>query len=477
MKKKNIFLSIIILIILYFSISFVIGNNEYRFVNNIREKIPYQLRTFLKEKIFFISDLKSKTRKLSKENVYLRDKVSKLEDQILELKNFLNFISKQMLENEGYVLPAAKSYKKIKSKNGDYVYQLKKYHFTSTPWQFNLRKPVGYMAKHKNKIVIISGDAEIIYFDLADIYKQSLTARLINNNLIQLINDENITNKGRKSIRGILIHNDEIFVSYAKEIKKNCYNTSILKSKLDIKNLKFTNFFSYEECSNKYGNHSGGKMVMYDDENFLFTIGDAQQFIKAQDERSKFGKVLLININDGNSKLIAMGLRNSQGMYFHKDENVILLTDHGPTGGDEINIILENEFNNKINFGWPISTYGKIDYVVIKEHKYQNHEEHGFKEPLKHFSPSIAPSNIINVNLLNESFTNDFFVSTMGNQDGVGRKSIHHLRFDKNFHKIIFDDQIKIGERIRDILYLKENKIILLILEESPAIAALSLSK
>ena len=73
-----------------------------------------------------------------------------------------------------------------------------------------------------------------------------------------------------------------------------------------------------------------------------------------------------------------------------------MLTDHGPTGGDEINAIFQNEIEKKINFGWPISTYGKIsknNYVVIKEQKYSNHEKHGFKEPIKYFSPSnLSPT-------------------------------------------------------------------------------------
>ena len=52
-----------------------------------------------------------------------------------------------------------------------------------------------------------------------------------------------------------------------------------------------------------------------------------------------------------------------------------------------------------------------------------------------------------------KDFKNDFFLSAMGTLDGPGRKSIHHYKFDKKYKKTVFEDQIKIGERIRDIIY------------------------
>ena len=61
----------------------------------------------------------------------------------------------------------------------------------------------------------------------------------------------------------------------------------------------------------------------------------------------------------------------------------------------------------------------------------------------------------------------------MGMIDGPGRKSIHHYKFDKKYEKIVFEDQIKIGERIRDIIYLSDKKKVVMMLENSPAIAVL----
>ena len=43
------------------------------------------------------------------------------------------------------------------------------------------------------------------------------------------------------------------------------------------------------------------------------------------------------------------------------------MTEHGPQGGDEINTLLESEFNQYVNFGWPVASYGKVKYNVIEE--------------------------------------------------------------------------------------------------------------
>ena len=61
-----------------------------------------------------------------------------------------------------------------------------------------------------------------------------------------------------------------------------------------------------------------------------------------------------------------MGHRNPQGLLFDKQNNIILSSEHGPTGGDEINIITENS-----NYGWPIASYGYGHDLI----KFQNHSK------------------------------------------------------------------------------------------------------
>ena len=81
----------------------------------------------------------------------------------------------------------------------------------------------------------------------------------------------------------------------------------------------------------------------------------------AQDQNSINGKIIQINTLNSNYKIFSMGHRNPQGLFYDKNNNFILETEHGPQGGDEINIIrIDNNKNEKIqNFGWPIVSAGE----------------------------------------------------------------------------------------------------------------------
>ena len=103
-----------------------------------------------------------------------------------------------------------------------------------------------------------------------------------------------------------------------------------------------------------------------------------------------------------------------------------------------------------------------------------NHSKNGFKEPLHWFKgKSVAPSNIINIDGFTNNINSDFVLSAMGNVPYPGRRSLHHLRFDKDYSKLIYSDIIPVGERVRDIIFIKKQNKILMLLENSPSIAVL----
>ena len=79
--------------------------------------------------------------------------------------------------------------------------------------------------------------------------------------------------------------------------------------------------------------------------------------------KSIFGKIIQIDLLSKNYLTFSSGHRNPQGLLFFKTKEMILATDHGPYGGDEINIIEQNQ-----NYGWPISSYGRhYDNTYKKE--------------------------------------------------------------------------------------------------------------
>ena len=91
------------------------------------------------------------------------------------------------------------------------------------------------------------------------------------------------------------------------------------------------------------------------------TIGDwdyAEKYKinKAQDLKSFFGKIIAIREKTKEYKILSMGHRNQQGLFYDKKNDIIYSTEHGPKGGDELNLIVKGK-----NYGWPVATYG-TDY-------------------------------------------------------------------------------------------------------------------
>ncbi len=344
-------------------------------------------------------------------------------------------------------------------------------------------KPAAYLEQTDNNIVLASGDGEFFSFAKKDIGSNSLDLNKIRTNIKDLIKVEKFYLPSVYSIKDLLILDNKIFFSYVKKISNNCYNISIMSSEFNLNYLFFSDFFSYNECINtNLLAHSGGRMVFFKNGKILLTIGDWTwaEMLLAQDKNSIFGKIISIDIKSKDYEIIAMGSRNAQGLFYDKNKNVIIHTEHGPIGGDEININVNPD--NKIveNYGWPISSYGEHDDGKFRKEAplHKSHKDYGFIEPIKYFTPSIAISEITKIPItFNEKFTNDFFVGALGYkwQLDEGDQSIHHIRFNENYSEIIFEDIIPIGERIRDMIFIKENNIILMVLESIPAIGVLKM--
>lgn len=136
-------------------------------------------------------------------------------------------------------------------------------------------------------------------------------------------------------------------------------------------------------------NHTGCRLVFGPDKKLYITLGDADQPILAQDLKAYNGKILRVN-DDGTAvfdnpffkndtarkEIWTYGHRNCQGLAFEPGTNTLFNSEHGPTGGDEINIIKKGQ-----NYGWP----------VIHHKATQN----GIQSPLSEFTPSISPTEVM----------------------------------------------------------------------------------
>ena len=324
------------------------------------------------------------------------------------------------------------------------------------------QKSFMYFDKYKDKVVFSLGSGIIGYIEIKNMLDEQFTYEIIESNFEELILDENIYEPSWFGVKDILIDESKILVSYSKLHTKGCYNTSVLIADMDLKYLEFNEFFSHNECVNENnkpsfsGHSAGGRLLKIDEDRYLFTTGEYLNRNLAQDSLSNLGKTIILNSLGEKVKIHSIGHRNSQGLTETDNKNLFLSTEHGPMGGDEINLLdLRNEGQN---YGWPISSYGehygnvKIDGAPLKK----SHKIYGFVEPIYFFIPSIGISEI------EKGPDNEFVLASLNN------RRIYNISFDENYSGLKLIQSYKIGERIRDILYIQEENFYILSMEDTP---------
>ena len=234
---------------------------------------------------------------------------------------------------------------------------------------------------------------------------------------------------------------------------------------LSYDKLIFKLFFPTDNFTKDYNIHSAGRITKFKENNLILSTGAPKKTREnAQNIKSFEGKILSLNLDDKKPKVVSLGHRNAQGLFYDRDLDLIINTEHGPKGGDEINFNRVQENKKTPNYGWPISSYG-IEYSGSDPFK-KSHKKYGFIEPLKNFSPSIGISEIIYVKKnQNEYLNNSLIVSSLR------ASSIYVLQLDEKQTKIISEDRIYFpNQRIRDIAFDKDSNILIMMFEQIPSV-------
>ena len=211
--------------------------------------------------------------------------------------------------------------------------------------------------------------------------------------------------KGQGGLEGIVLHpdfenNNYLYLAFSETdpINSKLNTLKVIRGKLEGLSLTNVETIFKASPSRRTANHYGAKMVFLKDGTLLITSGDGFSYREmAQDLDNHFGKVIRVN-DDGSipednpfvstpgakPEIWSYGHRNLQGIVINSDGSVVYEHEHGPRGGDELNIIEKGK-----NYGWPAITYG-IDYsgALISPFK----EKEGMEQPIKYWVPSIAPS-------------------------------------------------------------------------------------
>ena len=340
-------------------------------------------------------------------------------------------------------------------------------------------KAIGYVSRDAHNLFYISGNGYLFYSPLNKIM-DGPNFKNLKTNFRELNLNKKIYTLSHDSVKDLLIHDNKILVSFVNEKSTDCVNVEVLITEINYEKLIFEKLFEYYECTSRnhprFNSHAaGGKLAILDNENILLTIGDFLNYGKAQDDDSFFGKIVQINLKTSQATIISKGHRNPQGITAAYEDNYFIETEHGPRGGDEINLINKNSFDN---FGWPISSKGE-HYDPEYNNLYGDvaplnfsHSDYGFKEPLHYFPfHLVGPHGISDIekNLLTNEKT--YFVTTL-NGRVMYEVEVNILDFTLDI-----TETFKTSERIRDLEYIEELNIFVLLFEETPSIGFMSLNK
>ncbi len=192
--------------------------------------------------------------------------------------------------------------------------------------------------------------------------------------------------------------NGWIYFSYASSDGEGSgSNTKIIRAKLDGNSLTSVEEIYKGTPNSRRGQHYGSRIVFDDNGYLFFSIGDrGNRDVNPQDLNRDGGKIYRLHADgtvpndnpfvgkDGLDAMYTYGHRNPQGMAVHPESGLVWSHEHGPRGGDEVNII---EPGN--NYGWPVISYG-INYDGTEFAEDTARE--GMEQPLTYWDPSIAPS-------------------------------------------------------------------------------------
>ncbi|MGM0520003.1 MAG: PQQ-dependent sugar dehydrogenase [Campylobacterota bacterium] len=147
--------------------------------------------------------------------------------------------------------------------------------------------------------------------------------------------------------------------------------------------------------------HYGSRIAFDESGHVFFTIGDRGNRDNAQNLKNHAGSVIRLNLDgtipqdnpfvknsEALNAIYSYGHRNPQGIFYDKQTKKLWSIEHGPRGGDEINLVKKG-----LNYGWPVISYGKEYWAPIQVGE-STHKE-GMQQPKKEFTPSIAPSSLI----------------------------------------------------------------------------------
>jgi glucose/arabinose dehydrogenase len=264
-----------------------------------------------------------------------------------------------------------------------------------------------------------------------------------------------IREHGQGGLLDVALHpkfseNGWIYLSYAGR-GDGGYGTEVLRARLAGDRLEDVRVIFRQEPKLSGGRHFGSRLV-FDRQGYLYvTMGDRGEEERAQRLDQLQGKVVRL-MDDGGipadnpfagragarPEIFTLGNRNVQGAALHPTTGLLWAQEHGPQGGDEVNVLRAG-----VNYGWPVITYG-VQYVVGTKIGEGTHRE-GMAQPVWKWVPSIAPSGMA-------FYTGDKFPKWKGDLFVGALKDQMLVRLRLDGEKVVAEERLLRGiGRVRDV--------------------------
>lgn len=221
-----------------------------------------------------------------------------------------------------------------------------------------------------------------------------------------------VVSRGQGGLHEVTPHpdfatNQLLYFAYAKATDGNKSTTALARGRLEGDAIVDLTDLFVAQTNSSAGQHYAGR-IAFDRDGYLFlSVGDRGappsgdlEAHPAQNPGNHQGTIVrlfddgrvppdnpFVGRTDTLPEIWSYGHRNPQGLAFHPTTGVLFDTEHGPRGGDELNIVVKGK-----NYGWPVITYG-INYsgTPITEER----ERPGMEQPVKYWVPSIATSGLM----------------------------------------------------------------------------------
>jgi len=246
--------------------------------------------------------------------------------------------------------------------------------------------------------------------------------------------------------------NSLVYLSYT-EPRDGANGTSVARGRLTARGLEDVEVIFRQQPAVAGGHHFGSRLVFARDGRLFVTLGDrGSQRDRSQTLDSHIGKVVRIERDgrvpadnpfvgrkDALPEIWSYGHRNIQGAALHPQTGELWTHEHGPKGGDEVNLTLPSR-----NYGWPVATYG-TEYSGAKIT--DDPTPPGIEPPVHHWVPSIAVSGMI-------FYTGERFPRWRGSAFVGGLRSQQLVRLEFDGNRVVHEERVLRGdlrERVRDV--------------------------